>query len=626
VKGLIRLGEARAACRRAGGGRVGDRPGAARAGARATRARAPPLCRAQRSLALRRAPPKPAPPDLGLVPPFPPGTWVSRTTTVRAAPPPTTTCACDSPTPSFTPRPTRPTPLPPLAPPRATLPPSPLPRHALLRHRWGRAVGAPPAGGGAQVGGDATAIAGCAAAASGASQRGAPAGAGGSGGLRGGGAHGRGAGAPLRRTAAGRAGPCAPGLCRLADPPGGLLARPPQSSPTRHPTPHPTLHTPLPKGMVRKKPLAEADIGLVAGLLEAVKPHQIFAAGDLSGGYGGGRGGEVGRASAGVTAGGRAPHQIFAAGDLSGVSRGAVPSPLLLLPNAQQRTAQPRRPRPSPFTLPHPPAPKDPHGTHRTCLAAVLEALRRLQAARAAWLADCRVWLYRGAWQEWGVEAIDMAVPLSPADVRVKRHAILKHQARPGDGVGAGRGAPHFLWPPACMLPPRPQPGPSPTPLRLAAPPPSPRPAVPGARAVSRPRRPRVLAAQRGAQPRDGAAVRPPRPAGAARWAGRVGGAGGGAAAAPQLAGWLHAGAGAPGAPRPWRPETLPNRPPSLGSTPPLPSFDPPPPSLPPTPTPARSTTRWRPSCGCPWRAASRRQTWGCDPLPCRRRPPGLSS
>jgi glucosamine-6-phosphate deaminase len=40
------------------------------------------------------------------------------------------------------------------------------------------------------------------------------------------------------------------------------------------------------------------------------------------------------------------------------------------------------------------------------------------------------VWLYRGAWQEWPIEAIDMAVPLSPSEVFSKRKAIFKHQSQ----------------------------------------------------------------------------------------------------------------------------------------------------------------------------------------------------
>jgi glucosamine-6-phosphate deaminase len=81
------------------------------------------------------------------------------------------------------------------------------------------------------------------------------------------------------------------------------------------------------------------------------------------------------------------PHQIYAAGDLS-----------------------------------------DPHGTHRVCLAAVVEALRRLKDA--AWMPGCEAWLYRGAWQEWEVERIEMAVPLSPEELRRKRMAIFRHQSQ----------------------------------------------------------------------------------------------------------------------------------------------------------------------------------------------------
>jgi glucosamine-6-phosphate deaminase len=81
------------------------------------------------------------------------------------------------------------------------------------------------------------------------------------------------------------------------------------------------------------------------------------------------------------------PHQIYAAGDLS-----------------------------------------DPHGTHRVCFLAILEALHQLK--EEDWLKDCRLWLYRGAWQEWDVAEVDMAVPLSPAESRIKRMAIFKHQSQ----------------------------------------------------------------------------------------------------------------------------------------------------------------------------------------------------
>ncbi|MEO1128191.1 MAG: glucosamine-6-phosphate deaminase, partial [Planctomycetota bacterium] len=81
------------------------------------------------------------------------------------------------------------------------------------------------------------------------------------------------------------------------------------------------------------------------------------------------------------------PHQIYAAGDLS-----------------------------------------DPHGTHRTCLAAITTALSRLEDV--AWMRACEVWLYRGAWQEWGPEQIEMAVPLAPSEVDRKRSAIFKHESQ----------------------------------------------------------------------------------------------------------------------------------------------------------------------------------------------------
>ncbi len=81
------------------------------------------------------------------------------------------------------------------------------------------------------------------------------------------------------------------------------------------------------------------------------------------------------------------PHQVYAAGDLS-----------------------------------------DPHGTHRTCLSAVLNACMRVK--QEAWYADCEVWLYRGAWQEWGPHQVEMAVPLSPQELMRKRAAIFKHESQ----------------------------------------------------------------------------------------------------------------------------------------------------------------------------------------------------
>lgn len=105
-------------------------------------------------------------------------------------------------------------------------------------------------------------------------------------------------------------------------------------------------------GVIRKRPLGQEDIDRIVRLLEEVKPHQVYAAGDLS----------------------------------------------------------------------------DPHGTHRVCLAAILEAFGRVK--NQPWFGQCQVWLYRGAWQEWGVEEIDMAVPLAPWELLRKRNAIFKHESQ----------------------------------------------------------------------------------------------------------------------------------------------------------------------------------------------------
>jgi glucosamine-6-phosphate deaminase len=70
----------------------------------------------------------------------------------------------------------------------------------------------------------------------------------------------------------------------------------------------------------------------------------------------------------------------------------------------------------------------DPHGTHRTCLTAIHRALERV--SDEPWFADCEVWLYRGAWQEWEPQVIDMAVPLSPQELRRKIEAIFKHESQ----------------------------------------------------------------------------------------------------------------------------------------------------------------------------------------------------
>ncbi|MBF6629241.1 MAG: glucosamine-6-phosphate deaminase [Proteiniphilum sp.] len=70
----------------------------------------------------------------------------------------------------------------------------------------------------------------------------------------------------------------------------------------------------------------------------------------------------------------------------------------------------------------------DPHGTHKVCLDAILGAVDLVK--EDDWFKDCRIWMYRGAWMEWEIDHIEMAVPLSPEELRQKRNAILKHQSQ----------------------------------------------------------------------------------------------------------------------------------------------------------------------------------------------------
>jgi glucosamine-6-phosphate deaminase len=72
----------------------------------------------------------------------------------------------------------------------------------------------------------------------------------------------------------------------------------------------------------------------------------------------------------------------------------------------------------------------DPHGTHIVCFNVVLESLKRIKAAGDAWLNECWLWLYKGAWQEWNIEEIEMAIPMSPDQVMKKRFGIFIHQSQ----------------------------------------------------------------------------------------------------------------------------------------------------------------------------------------------------
>ncbi len=72
----------------------------------------------------------------------------------------------------------------------------------------------------------------------------------------------------------------------------------------------------------------------------------------------------------------------------------------------------------------------DPHGTHIVCFNVVLAALRRIKDDGDEWVKDCWLWLYKGAWQEWNMEEIEMAIPMSPDQVLKKRFGIFIHQSQ----------------------------------------------------------------------------------------------------------------------------------------------------------------------------------------------------
>ena len=107
-------------------------------------------------------------------------------------------------------------------------------------------------------------------------------------------------------------------------------------------------------GAIKKGDLEERDVKIVKDLIESVKPHEIFVAGDLA----------------------------------------------------------------------------DPHGTHKVCTDAVFAAIDELIEEKAEFINDCRIWMYRGAWAEWEIDHIEMAVPMSPEQLRFKRNTILKHQSQ----------------------------------------------------------------------------------------------------------------------------------------------------------------------------------------------------
>jgi glucosamine-6-phosphate deaminase len=78
----------------------------------------------------------------------------------------------------------------------------------------------------------------------------------------------------------------------------------------------------------------------------------------------------------------------------------------------------------------------DPHGTHRLCLRILREALGR--AANEPWRKEAELWLYRGAWADWPLAEVDLAVPLSPQEVLRRRRAIFRHETQKDQAIFLG--------------------------------------------------------------------------------------------------------------------------------------------------------------------------------------------
>jgi glucosamine-6-phosphate deaminase len=72
----------------------------------------------------------------------------------------------------------------------------------------------------------------------------------------------------------------------------------------------------------------------------------------------------------------------------------------------------------------------DPQGTHRQCHEILTAALSLVR--QEPWFADCEAWFYRGMWMAWPIHEVDMAVPLSPAEVECKRRAVAQHESQQG--------------------------------------------------------------------------------------------------------------------------------------------------------------------------------------------------
>ena len=84
----------------------------------------------------------------------------------------------------------------------------------------------------------------------------------------------------------------------------------------------------------------------------------------------------------------------------------------------------------------------DPHGTHRVCAQAILRALLRIEQESGS---RPETLLYRGAWQEYDLHEIEIAVPLSPTDLERKKKAIFMHESQKDEALFPGSD-PREFW------------------------------------------------------------------------------------------------------------------------------------------------------------------------------------
>lgn len=84
----------------------------------------------------------------------------------------------------------------------------------------------------------------------------------------------------------------------------------------------------------------------------------------------------------------------------------------------------------------------DPHGTHRVCAEIIFAAVQEIEEETGS---RPEVLLYRGAWQEYPLHEIEIAIPLSPSNILTKRKAIFMHESQKDEALFPGSD-PREFW------------------------------------------------------------------------------------------------------------------------------------------------------------------------------------